>query len=186
MQWSLQPHPRSHATSVDRITVEATREAGDRLRLRYVLGGDIVRLKLSPSGTPERRDGLWQTTCCEVFIAGPDSERYYEFNLSPSTAWAAYRFDGYRDHMTDLEVPAPVIAFTVGTDEVVLETTLSLHGLPRLDGDWRLGLTTVVEDRDGAKGWWGLTHGSDEPDFHAMTSFIAALPAPLTAGRDPV
>ena len=147
----LIPHPQSRATSAERIVVEAVREAGNRLRLRYMLSGDLTRLKLSPVAVAERRDGLWQTTCFEVFIAGPDTgetggERYYEFNLSPSTSWAAYRFDGYRDHMTDLEVGAP-------------------------------GLTTVVEDLDGAKGWWALTHGSDEPNFHAMTSFVAELPA---------
>lgn len=178
----LIPHPQSRATSAERIVVEAVREAGNRLRLRYMLSGDLTRLKLSPVAVAERRDGLWQTTCFEVFIAGPDTgetggERYYEFNLSPSTSWAAYRFDGYRDHMTDLEVGAPDIRVMVSADAVVLETTLSLDGLPRLDGDWRLGLTTVVEDLDGAKGWWALTHGSDEPNFHAMTSFVAELPA---------
>jgi hypothetical protein len=32
------------------------------------------------------------------------ADGYVEYNLSPSGAWAAYRFDGYREGMRGLEI----------------------------------------------------------------------------------
>ena len=67
-----------------------------QLQLRYRLQG-LAGLRLpEPSSTPSRRDELWQHTCFEAFVGRPDHNEYWEFNLSPSGDWAAYRFLAYR------------------------------------------------------------------------------------------
>ena len=48
------------------------------------------------AASPQRRDGLWQSTCLELFIAQPNEPRYWEINLSPSGDWNVYRLSGYR------------------------------------------------------------------------------------------
>ena len=54
-----------------------------------------------------RTDELWRTTCFEAFVRTDGG--YVEYNLSPSGAWAAYRFDGYREGMRGLEIAPPFI-----------------------------------------------------------------------------
>ena len=49
-----------------------------------------------------RTDGLWRHTCFEAFIAAAVRPEYWEYNLSPSGAWAAYHFTGYRAGMEPL------------------------------------------------------------------------------------
>ena len=41
---------------------------------------------------------------------------------------------------------------------------------------WDLGLSVVLEERDGTKSYWALEHASDKPDFHASDCFAAKLP----------
>ena len=52
---------------------------------------------------PVRTDGLWRHTCFEAFIAPAGSSEYWEYNFSPSGAWAAYHFTAYRTGMTPLD-----------------------------------------------------------------------------------
>src|SRR5690606_14757641 len=44
----------------------------------------------------ERAFELWKTTCFEFFTKDEHSEKYYEFNFSPSSQWDAYLFESYR------------------------------------------------------------------------------------------
>ena len=42
---------------------------------------------------------------------------------------------------------------------------------------WELGLSAVLEEKDGTKSYWALAHSSEEkPDFHEAACFIAHLP----------
>jgi hypothetical protein len=41
---------------------------------------------------------------------------------------------------------------------------------------WQLGLSAVLEEKDGTKSYWALAHPADEkPDFHAPDCFVARL-----------
>ena len=105
-------------------------------------------------------------------------EAYYEINLSPSTRWAAYRFDGYREGMANLEMPSPLIESRAYPDRYELEALIDLGGMPELArSDWRLGLSAVIEDADGDKAWWALAHPPGQPDFHHAAAFTLDLPA---------
>jgi hypothetical protein len=40
---------------------------------------------------------------------------------------------------------------------------------------WELGLSAVLEEKDGAKSYWALAHRGDKPDFHDAGCFTARL-----------
>jgi hypothetical protein len=161
MRHALIPHPLSPAGAVTRLEVEVAR-AGDELALRYILTGEMSRLAIPAPATPARVDGLWNHTCFEAFVAS-DGDGYREFNFAPSTEWAAYRFEGYRQGMAPLEgIEPPRIRTVVTADR--LETQIALT-LPA-SGRARLGLTAVIEEVGGRTSWWALRHPAQEPDFH--------------------
>lgn len=143
------------------------------------MGASTLRL---PGPRPlverSRRDGLWEQTCCEAFIEFEGG--YYEFNLSPSGDWALYRFTGYRGGASNPEIVPPVVEAHRNGDLWQLQAYIDLSGLPTLrhDRPWRIGLSAVMETKDGEKTYWALAHPSDKPDFHHPDSFALALPAP--------
>lgn len=145
------------------------------LLVEYAVRGDITGLNLPVVTAPARRDNLWQATCFELFVALDDGS-YAEFNFSPSTSWAAYRFDDYRTGMRVIERVEPRISVT-GTDRRLdVAVQLDLAALvPDLDRS--VGLSAVLEQADGAKSWWALAHPSDKPDFHHRDCFALQLGA---------
>ncbi len=135
-----------------------------------------------PKRMPDNRtDGLWQTTCCELFIKPAHEDAYFEINLSPSTEWAVYMFDGYRDGMRPVDLGRdPQIEVTSGEQGFTLDSVidLSLIAPSRLAGGFALALSAVIEETDGTKSYWALAHPHGKPDFHHPTCFALTLPAP--------
>jgi predicted GIY-YIG superfamily endonuclease len=161
----LHPHPAALPSAPFSLQAEASAR-----RLRFILTGPISILRISNQTTSARRDELWRQTCFELFARTP--EGYVEFNLSPSTEWAAYRFDGYREGMAELEIDPPRIQ--VNRSEHRLELTAEL-ALP--EGATHLGLSAVIEELDGTKSYWALRHPpGDKPDFHHPDCFAIELP----------
>ena len=175
---SLQPHPESRGDAVERIEAEVER-AGARLTLRFAVVGDMRRIALAPMGPPERADRLWEHTCLEAFVRASADAGYFELNLAPSRAWAAYRFSDYRMDMAPAgEVPPPRIEIRLGEGRFELDATLDLErplgllaGLP-----WHVGLAAIVEEHGGRKSFWALTHPPGAPDFHHEDCFALELP----------
>ncbi len=160
------------------MEVTASRPQHGRLALMYVIHAPANDLKLPPMTESARVDGLWRHTCLEAFIRTPTGNAYCEINLSPSTRWAAYRFDGYREGMEKLDMPPPQIESRAYTDRYELEALIDVGGVPDLArSDWRLGLSAVIEDADGDKAWWALAHPPGQPDFHHADAFTFDLPA---------
>jgi len=177
-RYPLTPHAASPQTAAERLVAEVTRDEQNCLRLGFRLTGDIASLVLPAAVEPVRSDGLWRHTCFEAFVGAPDSPEYWEFNFSPSGAWAAYHFVGYRAGMEPIgEAIAPVIALESGAAELSLEVRLDLGWLLRTHagGGLRLGLTAVIEDRTQGLSYWALKHGADKPDFHRADCFLVAL-----------
>lgn len=162
-----------------RIEAEAARPRTGLLTLRYVVTGPIENLSLPPLAAPSRADGLWRRTCFEAFVRAGPGEAYYEFNFSPSTEWAAYRFDGYRQGMAPAEgVEAPRIEPILTDEGFELSVSLELGQVPGLPGaaPWRLGLSAVIEDAAGAISYWALAHPPGKADFHHADGFTLDLP----------
>src|SRR4051812_5271916 len=100
MQFELKPHPAMPPDTIEGVNVALFMTNGDEMLLRYSVKG--CGLVLPEWQSPGRADGLWQTTCFELFLRPPRSEAYFEFNFSPSSQWAAYAFQGYRTDMRPL------------------------------------------------------------------------------------
>jgi hypothetical protein len=176
---SLNLHPVSCCAAVTALTAEALRPGPSLLRLRYRLAGDLAGVVLPPAASPERTDGLWRTTCFEAFVGTPGGEAYVELNFVPSTRWAAYAFDRYRDGMRPADAAPSSIDASVTDDilELTAAVDLTAAGLP-LDAPWRVGLAAVIEERGGPISYWALAHPPGRPDFHHRDGFTLELPSP--------
>ena len=177
MRLTMAIHRDFRCDAVDSIEVDAVRSPGGELLLTYVAEGDLSDLLLPPQGAPERRDRLWQHTCFEIFIRSAASEAYYEFNFSPSGEWAAYRFDGRRVGMRNVNIPSPPIE-TETRRGFELRSALDLGKLSDLPRElpWHVGLSAVIEEKNGCKSYWALAHPPGEPDFHHPACFALQLP----------
>lgn len=174
----LTPHPDTPCEAIDSIEVNVARSGGGGLALRFVVAGDIARLRLPPPVERARADELWQETCFEAFVKPDGGEAYHEFNLSPSNRWAGYRFDGYREGMVSEDGVALTHLTRRASDDLYeLVATLDMDAEGGLAPDvcWRLGLSAVIEETDGRKSYWALSHAPGKPDFHHPVSFTLAL-----------
>jgi hypothetical protein len=171
MRWTLKQHPDSRAAAVTGIEVEVGRPSGNQLRLRYAATGAPDLILVPAPADPERADQLWRSTCFEAFARQAGAEAYDEFNFSPSTQWAVYRFDKYRDGMRNADVLAPRVEGGIEGDAYILHAAFDLPG----QGPWRLGLCAVIEETDGQKSYWAAAHPPGKPDFHHADSFVVEL-----------
>lgn len=182
----LNPHPAHPPSAVTGVEVQYWMDDGNEILLRYRVYGS--GLLLPDWQSPVRTDELWKTTCFEMFVMPEsDDEAYFEFNLSPSTRWAAYAFNGYRAAMRDLDVAvAPYIDRAPpprepddGDPHYILEADVDFSEIPATA--LRVGLTAVIEELDGTKSYWALAHPSPAPNFHHSDSFVLELPAASAA-----
>jgi hypothetical protein len=153
-----------------RIGVEVERASPDLLRLTYRVGGDLACMAIPRPQNAERADRLWQHSCFEIFLGA--EQGYYEFNFSPSSQWAAYRFDGHRTGMRDAATDAPAIAWNREGEAAKLTSAIRLPA----DAIGPLGLSAIIEDVNGNRSFWALAHPPGEPDFHHPACFAAQLP----------
>lgn len=166
---SLLAHPVHPLSEVRDITVFLQQD-GANLQLHYLLQGQIDRLRLPPPATPVRRDGLWQTTCFELFIRTGETS-YEEYNFAPSGEWAHYRFADIRKRIEDDTDTAQPDILVERTD-----TRLQLQvSVPLPAGAIALGLCAVVDTIDGGLGYWALHHPATQPDFHHFDAFALRL-----------
>ncbi|MFM9936058.1 MAG: DOMON-like domain-containing protein [Novosphingobium sp.] len=169
-------HPAHPTKAVTRISARALRLDANWLTLRWSVEGarDIV---VPPFAGRARADGLWQTTCFELFVKARDATGYAEFNLSPSERWAAYDFAGYRADMAERPVPrAPVCTPRRGGTVLIFDAAIPAGALPPLP--WDYGLTAVIEEEGGVRSFWAIAHPAEKPDFHDPACFAARLAAP--------
>lgn len=174
---SLTRHPATASAAVDQIEVQVVRPRSAALELRYTVSGDLDHLLIPAESLSHRADKLWQHTCFEAFVAV--GAGYYEFNLSPSTQWAIYRFSAYRVGMTAVEAAPPRIALHRDAARFSVDVAIDLDLLPELrgSGGLKLGLSAVIEDTEQRISYWALAHPAGKPDFHHADGFALKLPA---------
>lgn len=158
-------HPATPPSAITGVAARLHYHAG-RWALTYTVAGGTPRIP--PPAAPARTDGLWQTTCFELFVMDGQGG-YAEFNFSPSTQWAAYRFAGYRYGMAELGIEAPQIVAIEGGIRVLLDFPA--------DAGARVALSAVIEEADGTKSYWALAHPPGKPDFHHDDCFALRLAA---------
>lgn len=166
---SLTCHPDTPARAVTAITVQIT-----RAQLVFAVEGGAA-LVLPPPVPSARADELWRTTCFELFVKPPGGSGYAEHNFSPSTRWAAYRFDAYRAGMRALSLAEPPVIARLG-DATTWTVRLPAEALGPVPV--RVGLSAVIEETGGHKSYWALAHPPGAPDFHDDACFAHLFAAP--------
>jgi hypothetical protein len=170
-------HPDTPSLRAQHVDVEIRTAGYGRLFARYVVECDTSVLLLPEPHEPVRSDRLWQTTCFELFVKQTDSERYFEYNFSPSTEWALYRFSDYRKGMAEEMAARPRITCDYSESHFALNAEFDLPDGWR-EGSFMLGISAVVEESDGQKSCWALAHPPGQPDFHHKDCFALQLEAP--------
>jgi hypothetical protein len=177
----LLPHPVSEPGAlqdlVHELSVSVVRARADQLKLTYRLTGDLDALQLPDPRPSVRTDGLWRHSCFEAFIGHAGGPHYWEFNFSPSGAWAVYQFNGYREGMAPLmKGSPPTVTPRIGSETIELTALVDLSWLARFaNAGLRLGLAAVVEDRARVLSYWALKHPAEKPDFHHAGGFVVEL-----------
>ncbi|MBI4756461.1 MAG: DOMON-like domain-containing protein [Betaproteobacteria bacterium] len=177
---TLIPHPDARTVAPGSIAVRLERAPDGGLLLGYRLAADPSALRIAPPAAAQRADGLWRHTCFEAFVAVAGEPAYREFNFSPSGQWAAYEFRSYRESAAAACGPAPRLAVRVTAGGLELDVALPAAALAPPQLRLRLGLSAVVEARDGTLSYWALRHPPGRPDFHHHDAFALELPP---AGR---
>jgi hypothetical protein len=158
------------------IGVKASFQNGS-LRLHYDLLGAIENLIIPEPKAPDETDGLWEHTCFKAFVAVVGETPYHEFNFSPSWQWAAYAFNDYRVPKNWRLHSRPALSYVRTKDRLSMEAIIALLDLPDnpLHKTYRLGVTAILETKDGELSYWALCHPSGRPDFHHRTGFTLSF-----------
>lgn len=153
-------HPDTPPGAINMIDAELRRIPGGAVATFRAIG-DISRLVVPPPAEAVQTDGLWNTTCFELFVSDR-GEGYQEYNLSPSGAWAAYQFDGYR---------LGISPFVARVEIEIVQNNKTLELNAKIESEFplsaRVGLTAVIEEADGAIRYWSTAFAPGKPDFHA-------------------
>lgn len=178
----LLPHPTTPDEALSSISVEVDSPTSELLVLYYRVAGDIDRIALPAQAASKAQDLLWKHTCFEAFISLSDSEAYYEFNFSPSSQWAAYRFEDYRQGVRPVALnPPPRVICRRREGELDVDVDLRLEGIPEIADairngrELRLAVSAVIEDDQGRITYWALAHPPGKPDFHHRDGFALVL-----------
>lgn len=148
------------------------------LVLHYLLVGNLDEVRFPPSSPSlSRKDDLWKATCFEFFLAVRDEPGYWEFNMSPSGDWNVYRMDAYRRIGFREETKIPQLPFEIkrDVDRFWLDIAVDLTPLVRPKQELQMGITAIIQGRDGVKTYWALAHPAPHADFHLRQSFTLAL-----------
>ena len=150
-----------------------------QIHVRYRINGKTHNIQFPDvSQHANRKNELWNTTCCELFVGISGEPNYWEYNLSPSHDWAVFSFSGYRQNKTDvLSIAKLEISTKIDkNNEFELKTVLALPEMligHMLD----IGVSSVVQDKSGNIHYYALTHPGKQADFHDRNGFNIKLNA---------
>jgi len=148
------------------------------LTIHYFVTGNTETIRFPEvSSHPTRKDDLWRATCFEFFLAVPDGDQYWEFNMSPSGDWNIYHMDTYRQVGLREESSMQRLQFSVRKDVecISVETNVGLNSILDEEKPIQVGITTVIQTEDGHETYWALSHPGVQADFHLRESFILEL-----------
>lgn len=179
--YALTCHATTPADPVEAVAVRVERKPA-QLALTYSIDGNLDQVRIPEPAALRMGSLLWQHTCLEAFIRAEGTTPYHELNLSPSRAWTAHAFRGYRDGgpLNDPSL-APTIDVRRIPHRLELDTVIALD---RLSATYEktallLGLAAVIELDDGRLTYWSLHHAPGQPDFHHASAFTVRLEPPV-------
>ena len=148
---------------------------GRMLRVTYRIPGDTSGVLFPAEADPEFETGLWAHTCFEAFVMPVGGTEYVELNFSPSTRWAAFHFDRYREGMRPIPLDRLKLVSTPGRNRFEYSAEVPLPDWA--DVAWRVNLAAVIEETSRRISYWALAHPPGRPDFHHPDCFALELPA---------
>lgn len=158
----LMLHQSCIAGPVTEIAAQITpTQSGCKAQFR--LTGDMTAIKIPAHRAAVREDNLWKTTCFEIFWQPKGGAYYREFNLSPSSKWACYDFDGFRDGMRDAPVDAITLSCSHSDNELILKANIAAE----IADPAKVALNAIVEDHAGNIQFWALSFAPGKPEFHS-------------------
>jgi len=152
---------------------------GNALSIGYALLGNLSDLAIpAPRESSGRKNRLSEETCLEFFLGVNDSERYWEFNLSPAGHWNVYRFTSYREGMRE-EPAFRSLPFDLLKKPEVLRFSLDLdiEKIIPPDKALKVAVSAVIKTIKGKTSYWALAHPGPRPDFHRREGFTIDLSA---------
>jgi hypothetical protein len=174
--FSLIPFP---ARNIPHITIKGRiSRQSNILTLHYSMVGNMDEIFLpSLSVHPIRKDELWKTTCFEFFLAIKDQPQYWEFNMSPTGDWNVYRMEafrqvGFREEAAIQQLPLEI---KKNTADFVLDAVVDLNSIIQGEQSLEIGVTAVIQTKDGNQTFWALNHPAPQADFHLRESFVLTL-----------
>ena len=172
----LEPHPSQTRLPDLDLQVRLSRSAGI-LSLSFHLRDPQAEVLLPDIAEhPERRDGLWRTTCFELFLAQPGHSSYHELNLSPAGHWNLLHFRETRQAADSGWTPQELaFQFIRRANGGELTAELPLEPLGLADGPLRLGVCAVLDTADSGPTHWALVHPMPHPDFHDPRGFVLKI-----------
>jgi hypothetical protein len=178
VQFNLVPHPSTPPGSPEfkvwaTVDHAASLAAVATTNIWFGVGAPAERFVIAEAAEPERAEDLWKATCFEAFLRALGDEAYREWNFAPSGQWASYAFSAYRENMASAEVDQP--PYIRMEDNLTWWAVGATIAVPA-DTNWELGLSAVIEEKDGTKSYWALAHPREKPDFHDPGCFVARLP----------
>lgn len=177
---TLRPFVGNEVDAVMGIEYVVWRDGG-RIGVEYDIHGMLSHLVIPEQragATDKRRDELWRHTCFELFVKEADKKKkgYLECNFSPSGNWNVYSFGSHRKKMRDADVATiPNIMTTASKKIYSLRAEVDLTGLISELSTIDVGVSCIIENRNGKQGYWALSHPKETPDFHDPESFLVRL-----------
>jgi hypothetical protein len=178
MQFTLIPHPATGPAKPEFnvwASVDHVAKLSDTAttNIWFGIGAPASRFEIPRLSEPWRADMLWETTCFEAFLQVEGEDGYREWNFAPTGNWQAYDFTACREGGERAEVgDPPYIRMEDNFTWWTVGATIAVEAAQR----WRLGLSAVLEEKDGTKSCWALAHPDPQkPDFHNKDCFVGRL-----------
>ena len=169
--FSLQPFK---PTKIDLQMAGNVSRKNNILTVNFALRGDLEKIEIPDTAKiPTRKYGLWEATCFEFFLGMEGSNRYWEFNISPSGDWNMFRFENYREGMIE-DTIIKSLPFNILRDSnaLFLSTDLDMYRLAPVEFSFKISTTAVIKDKEGNISYWAVKHCGEEADFHLRDSFL--------------
>ncbi|MGX7952368.1 DOMON-like domain-containing protein [Tsuneonella sp. HG249] len=174
--YQLSAHPADPPAGVSGVEAKIIGWDDAWLRVRWRVDGAQGLVVPSFSGRG-RENGLWRTTCFELFLRPEGWDSYVELNLSPSERWAAYDFEAYRHGMEDRPASRePDCTIRIGSSFAIFDAAIPRDLLPDLPA--AANFAAVIEEQGGGISYWAIAHPPAKPDFHDPACFAARLAPP--------
>ena len=142
----------------------------DLLKLTYLVPSHNDLIWPSYSGMV-RGNGLWLSTCFELFLGADDQNAYTELNVTPAGTWNCYQFDDYRSGMRIGESwKLKSLETNKRSFSVSFSGQLTYSHV-------RLGPAVILQRKSSRLDYFAISH-AEQPDFHNSKRHV------LVSGND--